>query len=285
MICSLSGISSNLSAQPRQPKQGNHKPAPQQKPGSSNKPAPQQRPGSQHKPAPQQKPGSQHKHAPQQKPGSHQSPAPNHRPEPHHNPAPKHRPAPNHRSKPYHRPAPQHNGYGPHVVRASESLRVAEDPRTGLYGYLNNIGMWVITPTYRYAKSFNREIGLAVVRISNGYWGAINRLGQTVILFNFDSQYDVESAIRSMQKGRYRGIDLWEVYDPVTNLWGYLDYTGNWYLTPQFLYAKAMSDRGIAVVQFTNGLWGAITRQGKIVIQPNFNSQYDVESAIRNMRL
>ena len=171
------------------------------------------------------------------------------------------------------------------MVRVSAGLKAVEDPRTGLYGYLNNHGVWVIAPTYRYAKSFDREIGLAVVRISNGNWGAIDGLGQIAILFNFDSQFDVESAIRSMKKGRYRGIDLWEVCDPATNLWGYLDYTGNWHLAPQFLYAKSMSDRGIAVVKFKSGLWGAITRQGKIVIQPNFTSQFDVESAIRDLRL
>lgn len=219
MICSLSGISSSISAQPRPPKhhQGYHKP------------------------------------------------------KPHHKPVPHHKPAPYYR--------------GTHVVRVSNNLRAVEDRGTGLYGYLNNFGVWAIAPTYRYAKDFDSEIGLAVVSISNGNWGAIDVLGQTAILFNFDSQFDVESAIRSMKKGRYRGIDLWEVYDPVTQLWGYLDYTGNWHLAPQFKNAKGMSDRGIAVVQFKNGLWGAITRQGQIVIQPNFTSQFDVDSAIRNLRL
>lgn len=214
------------------------------------------------------------------KPKSHHKQEPHHKPKPHHKPAPHH-----HRPAPHHKPAPHYKAHGPNIVRVSSNLKVVEDRGTGLYGYLNNFGVWAIAPTYRYAKPFDREIGLAVVRISNGNWGAIDALGQTAILFNFDSQFDVESAIRSMKKGRYRGIDLWEEYDPVTNLWGYLDYTGNWHLAPQFKYAKSMSDRGIAVVQFRNGLWGAITRQGKIVIQPNFTSQFDVESAIRNLRL
>lgn len=272
MICSLSSISSHIVAQPRPPQhdQGNHKPKSQHK---------QEPP---HKGAPNHK---QDKHKPQHKPAPQHKPTPSHKPAPHHSHAPHHTPAPHHSHAPHYKPAPYYNGRNTHVVRVSAGLKVAEDPRTGLYGYLNNFGVWVIAPTYRNAKSFDREIGLAVVRISNGNWGAIDGLGQTAILFNFSSQFDVESAIRSMKKGRYRGIDLWEECDPATNLWGYLDYTGNWYLAPQFLYAKSMSDRGVAVVKFKNNLWGAITRDGKIVIQPNFTSQFDVESAIRDLRL
>ena len=157
MICSLSGVSNSLNAQPQPPKrdQGHNKPK------------------------------SQHK------------PEPHHKPAPHHNPGPHHNPAPHHKPAPHHSPAPHHKGHGPHVVRVANNLKAVEDPRTGLYGYLNNFGVWVIAPTYRYAKSFDREIGLAVVRISNGSWGAIDALGQTAILFNFDSSLDVESAIRN----------------------------------------------------------------------------------------
>jgi hypothetical protein len=84
-----------------------------------------------------------------------------------------------------------------------------------------------------------------------------------------------------MQKGRYQGIDLWEEKDPATELWGYLDYFGNWYITPQYLYAESMNDKGLAVVQFPNELWGAIDRTNNIIVQPNFKSRYDVESALR----
>lgn len=268
MICSLSGITNSTVAQPRPPQhdQGNHKPKSQHK-EPNHKGAPNQKQPSQHKPAPPHKPAQQHK------------PAPSHKPTPQ-----QHKPAPSHKPAPHYQSAPHYHVNKSHTVRVAAGLKAVEDPRTGLYGYLNNHGVWVIAPTYRYAKSFDREIGLAIVRISNGNWGAIDGLGQIAILFNFDSQFDVESAIRSMKKGRYRGFDLWEVCDPVTNLWGYLDYTGNWHLAPQFLYAKEMSDRGIAVVKFKSGLWGAITREGKIVIQPNFTSQFDVENAIRSLR-
>ncbi len=55
------------------------------------------------------------------------------------------------------------------------NLTAQEDPGTGLYGYLNEYGVWVIAPTFRYATSFNTDAGLATVQISNGRWGAIDR--------------------------------------------------------------------------------------------------------------
>lgn len=161
-----------------------------------------------------------------------------------------------------------------------QTLIATEERGTGLYGYLNERGVWAIKPVFRYAKAFDEEIGVAVVQIHNYRWGAINALGQTVINFSFDSQYDVDSAIRSIRKGRYCGIDLWEMEDTETGLWGYLNYYGNWQIAPQFDYAKSMSSDGFAIVQFKDKRWGAIDRTGRVVVQPNFTSQYDAEKAL-----
>ncbi len=51
-------------------------------------------------------------------------------------------------------------------------LTAQEDPGTGLYGYLNEYGVWVIAPTFEYAVDFNSDMGLAVVKPVNGRWGA-----------------------------------------------------------------------------------------------------------------
>lgn len=164
------------------------------------------------------------------------------------------------------------------------NLTAQEDPGTGLYGYLNEYGVWVIAPTFRYATDFNTDLGLATVQISNQRWGAIDVYGQTIIQFNFDSRYDVDSAMRSILKGRYIGIDLWDMEDPATELCGYLDYYGNWFIMPQYKYAGEMSSDGFAIVQMADtGLWGAIDRRNNIVVQPNFKSRYDAESALRTL--
>ena len=305
LICTSGSILNNASAQQRPPQ---HQ-APQNRGNDKGHNAPQG--GSQHKPSgnsqhkpqsgSQQKPSGNAQHKPQ---NNHPAPPPqnnaHHRPQNNH-PAPPpqnnahHKPQNNHPAPPpsnaHHRPQGNHPPHHPHNERPrysrynSNHLRVMEDRGTGLYGYLGNYGRWVIPPKFRYAKSFNHEAGLAVVRLSNGYWGAINARGQTVIQFNFTSSYDVESAIRSILKGRYRGIDLWNVYDSSRELWGYLDYFGNWYLAPQFRDARDMSDRGFAIVRFRPGGWGAIDRRGQIVIEPNFNYSSDVDNELRRMGL
>ena len=305
LICTSGSIINNASAQQRPP----HHQAPQNR--GNNKGHNASQGGSQHKPSgnTQQKPQSGSQQKPQnnvqQRPQNNQPAPPSqnnaqHKPQNNY-PAPPpqnnahHKPQNNHPAPPpsnaHHRPQGNHPPQHPHNERPrysrynSNHLRVMEDRGTGLYGYLGNYGRWVIPPKFRYAKSFNHEAGLAVVRLSNGYWGAINARGQTVIQFNFTSSHDVESAIRSILKGRYRGIDLWNVYDSSRELWGYLDYFGNWYLAPQFRDARDMSDRGFAIVRFRHGGWGAIDRRGQIVIEPNYNYWSDVDNDLRRMGL
>lgn len=170
------------------------------------------------------------------------------------------------------------------VAPNPRNLTAQEDPGTGLYGFLNEYGVWAIAPTFRYTTDFNTDIGLATVQLSNGRWGAIDVYANTVIQFSFDSRYDVDEAMHSILKGRYIGVDLWEMEDPATELWGYLDYYGNWYIAPQYRYVSAMSSDGFALVQFNDtGLWGAIDRRNNIIVQPNFKSRYDAESALNKL--
>ena len=59
------------------------------------------------------------------------------------------------------------------VAPNPSNLIAQEAPGTGLYGYLNEYGVWVIAPTFEYTVDFNSELGLAVVKLTNGRWGAI----------------------------------------------------------------------------------------------------------------
>lgn len=58
--------------------------------------------------------------------------------------------------------------------RISEGLMPLYDDGTGLYGYINAQGSWVIKPAFRYAADFRN--GLAVVATDNGY-GVIDSAG------------------------------------------------------------------------------------------------------------
>lgn len=170
---------------------------------------------------------------------------------------------------------------GNYSSQMARRLTPVENPATGLYGYVNDLGLWVIQPRYQSANRFGAN-GLARVRLGARY-GAINMAGKTVINFNFSNGYDVDAAILSMGKGRMRGIELWEEQDPRTGLYGYLDYYGTWFIKPQYYRARAFNREGYAVVEMKRGQWGAIDRNNRIVIQPNFTSSYDAENALRRL--
>lgn len=159
-------------------------------------------------------------------------------------------------------------------------LQATEDHGTGLYGYLNEFGLWAIAPTYEYARDFDDDLGLAAVRFPGGRCGAIDATGRLVIASNFESIYNVEEAMRSILKGRYVGIDLWVMQDRATGLYGFLDFYGNWFIPPKYLYAADMSSEGFAVVKVEEGKWGVIDRAERMVVQPNFRSRYDAQDAL-----
>ena len=83
---------------------------------------------------------------------------------------------------------------GSYGSQAASRLTPVENPATGLYGYVNDLGMWVIQPKFRSAQRF-RNNGLARVQIGVRY-GAINMAGKVVINPVFEHSYDVDNAIR-----------------------------------------------------------------------------------------
>lgn len=168
-------------------------------------------------------------------------------------------------------------------VPTPQNMTATEDPGTGLCGYLNNFGTWVIPPTYSYAGDFDTDTGLAIVTLQGGRCGAIDVYANTVIEFNFSSIHEVRSAISSIRKGRYTGVELWPMQDRGTELYGYLDHYGNWYIAPQYLYTTDFGSEGYAVVQFGESQWGAIDRSNRVVIQPNFTSRYTAQNALEEL--
>lgn len=178
-------------------------------------------------------------------------------------------------------PAVFGNTAGRLMSRTGIRYTPAENPATGLYGYVNDLGLWVIQPRFDDAQHFN-DCGLARVRIGNRY-GAIDPLGKWVVAAVFSNGYTVDAAIRSIDKGRLPGIELWSECDSESGLYGYLDHYGRWAIAPQYLSAHEFSSNGIAVVKVNTGRWGAIDRRGTIVIQPNFGYAYEAEAAAQRL--
>lgn len=170
---------------------------------------------------------------------------------------------------------------GDKVHAVAKDLTPNEDPATGLYGYLNNLGIWVIAPQFKSAGRFQN--GLARVR-PGYYYGAINPLGQWVVQPVFESGLDCDAAMRSINKGRLAGIELWAAEDPNTERYGYLNHFGAWHIEPQYQMGYNFDSDGYAIVKVLNGGWGVINRSNQFVIQPNFESKLDVQSALSKLK-
>ncbi|HIY68423.1 MAG TPA: WG repeat-containing protein [Candidatus Alistipes intestinigallinarum] len=164
--------------------------------------------------------------------------------------------------------------------QAGRRYTPAEDPATGLYGYINDLGMWTIPPRFESVQSFGSH-GMARVRLG-GRYGAIDPSGQFVIPAVFSSSSDASAAMQSIVKGRMTGLELWAQEDSATGLYGYLDHYGRWAIAPQFRRASAFN-RNLAVVQVSDGRWGAIDLRGAMVVQPRFNSSSDARVAVQRL--
>lgn len=169
---------------------------------------------------------------------------------------------------------------GEQMERVTRGLTPTEDRATGLYGYLSDIGLWALAPQYISAQKFHN--GMARVQVRSGY-GAINPLGQWVIQPVFRWSTDCDNAMRSIIKGRMAGIELWYAEDPQTELYGFLNHFGAWHIEPQYEDVSSFDSDGFAAAKPVGGRWGIINRQNQWVIQPNFSSRYDAESALRRL--
>lgn len=167
------------------------------------------------------------------------------------------------------------------MARTGIRCTPAEDPATGRYGYVNDLGLWVIRPRFDAVRHFD-DCGLARVRIGDRY-GAIDPLGRWVVAAVFSDGDTVDAAIRSIGKGRLPGIGLWAERDPESGLYGYLDHYGRWSIPPQYLSACEFGTNGIAVVEVEKNRWGAIDRRGTIVVRPSFGASYEAEAAARRL--
>lgn len=173
-----------------------------------------------------------------------------------------------------------HSPVSGQVESLSRSLTPTEDPATGLYGYLGDLGLWVISPQFKSASSFSN--GMARVQVGNRY-GAINPLGQWVIPPVFPSRLNCDEAMTSIRKGRMAGIELWITEDAETALYGFLNHFGEWHIPPQYENGTDFDSDGFAVVKPVRGGWGVINRQNQWVIQPNFEWKYEAQNALQRL--
>ena len=124
----------------------------------------------------------------------------------------------------------------------------------GRYGYVNNVGKFVLEPQYENAQPFSDF--LAAVK-KDGRWGYINGEGKFVIEPRFEDAYlfsDQTAAVKENGK------------------WGFINRSGKFLIEPKYENA-AVFRQGLAAVQW-DGKWGFVNKSGEMAIPPKFPQVY-----------
>lgn len=133
----------------------------------------------------------------------------------------------------------------------------------GMFGYINNVGEWVIQPVFIGAKDFDKESGMALVK-KGEEWLFINEKGETFSFGISDITDDFHEGLARGKKGYY---------------FGFYNNKGEWIIQPQFEGLRDFKN-GYAAAK-ANNLWGIIDKSGNWVIKPTFAAIKDVEKRIR----
>ena len=118
-------------------------------------------------------------------------------------------------------------------------------------GYINETGIWVISPSFDEASPFSD--GMARVKLRDKY-GYINSIGGLIImpLYKWLDFFYEDLAVACLSGSRL----------------GYIDKKGNWMIEPIFEHANEFSD-GLAAVEIDNKT-GYINHKGEFEIEPQF---------------
>ena len=142
----------------------------------------------------------------------------------------------------------------------SEGLAAVES--TGMWGFIDRRGQWVIEPAFTLVDRAGFADGLAGVLV-DGKWGCLDQASRWVIPPQFPRMIRFRQDRALMLKG---------------NKYGYLDTTGQWAIPPRFSGGQWFSD-GLAAVQvggvregrrIRGGKWGFVSLDGKMAIPPRF---------------
>lgn len=151
-------------------------------------------------------------------------------------------------------------------ARFSEGLALFVDEETDKVGYVDTTGKFVIKPEYDLGSIYFLE-GYATVLKDRS-----NLLSSTGIIDkkgNFLSMPMETTATRA----NYFSEGLYAVCKEGSELWGYIDHTGEYVIEPQFFKAYMFSE-GLAEVNIPGEGLGYIDKEGNVVIKLNVDLTY-----------
>lgn len=129
----------------------------------------------------------------------------------------------------------------------------------GMLGYINTKGEWIIKPQFSAGREFDKESGLAKVKLGDK-WAYVNKAGEIV---NINDTEAWGNFYNGLAEGKKNGKK------------GFYDNKGQWVIQPQFDETRDFKN-GYAAVKIGDK-WGVIDKSGKWVIQPTYASIRDFE--------
>lgn len=140
-----------------------------------------------------------------------------------------------------------------------------KDKQTGLWGYVNYLGRWVVMPQYEDRDFFGPDHNYIYAQVKkDGRWGSIDRNGKVVSITIFPTMEIADYALMQLEHGRK--IDGWRypVTDIETEKWGWVDYTGEWVIEPIYDGASHfINDTGEYATAKLEGFWCSIAANGE----------------------
>lgn len=138
---------------------------------------------------------------------------------------------------------------------SSEGIVAVSVKKTGLSGFMDGNGNWIIEPRFLETKPFCE--GRAAVRLRNGRWTYIDRTGVRI----GETWDKAETFVEGRGLVGVETNDKWS--------YGFVDLSGKLVVPARFAAARLFTE-GRAAVRIEDGKWGYIDRGGNIAIEPRF---------------
>ncbi|MBR1793055.1 MAG: WG repeat-containing protein [Bacteroidales bacterium] len=142
----------------------------------------------------------------------------------------------------------------------------------GLYGVVNYLGRWMIQGTYENMAHFGSDNHHAYTQAKfGGRWGNVDRNGNVITQFVFNTQEDAAKALYQLEHGRPVNQWRYPASHPTTGSWGWVDYFGNWVIQPMYENATHFAnDTGLFATVKVGRYWASIDNTGYLLSQPVF---------------
>jgi hypothetical protein len=114
----------------------------------------------------------------------------------------------------------------PTMVAAEATKEIVGTPQydinSGLYGYVNASGKWLIEPKFKEARAFSED--KAAVAAKEGVWGYIKLDGSYLITPKYSSAYSFKNGLAIVSEGFLAGV---------------IDIKGEYKVKPEYYYEAA----------------------------------------------